>query len=303
MCASVCAGVHAKDAYPRARTPGLERGYTATFCAQRTPRRAAHNTRTHTRERAHTHTHVHAMENTLALDRQVELRSACGGSVRVIGTSHLSSTSAATVLSVVSSLKPESVACELDVHRAVMTGLLSSVEEADGRNPRILAPYFDAKHTWPGTMALLFALMMSGPTAMLTPLVDEFPYGADQAAAVRSAADCGASVAFVDRNQSVTLARVAAKLTLLDVLNAMPAFIGGISSPPNVKTPTPLLCKLMWQCMWRNFGGIADTLDEVVADNAAKDVIFSASSAVARPWRMTFMTAELKSWNVRPAEE
>src|SRR6056297_1381942 len=139
------------------------------------------------------------------------------GSVRVVGTAHVSSDSVEEVERVVAEEQPDTVAVELDEGR---------FRQMQGDAPEDL----DAKDLLKGSMAFQFLAywLLSYVQQRLGEKFGIEP-GADMQAAVDAAQASGADVALVDRDIQVTIQRFWARMTGLEKLRLVGELALGVT--------------------------------------------------------------------------
>ena len=144
------------------------------------------------------------------------------GSVRVVGTAHVSEASVTEVESVIGTERPDVVAVELDEGR---------YRQMKGESPEDL----DAGDLLRGNTVFQFLAywMLSYVQARLGERFDIEP-GADMKAAIDAAEAQGTDVALVDRDIQVTMQRFWARLSLPEKLKLVASMAVGIGDPREV---------------------------------------------------------------------
>jgi len=144
------------------------------------------------------------------------------GSVRVVGTAHVSEASVTEVESVIGTERPDVVAVELDEGR---------YRQMKGESPEDL----DAGDLLRGNTVFQFLAywMLSYVQARLGERFDIEP-GADMKAAIDAAETQGTDVALVDRDIQVTMQRFWARLSLPEKLKLVASMAVGIGDPREV---------------------------------------------------------------------
>jgi len=142
------------------------------------------------------------------------------GSVRLVGTAHVSQDSADTVRSVIEAERPDVVAVELDEGR---------YRQLRGETPEDL----DARDLLRGSVAfqLLAYWLLSYVQARLGERFDVEP-GADMRAAIEAAEATGAGLALVDRDIQVTIQRFWARLSMGAKLQLLGGLAFGVTGAP-----------------------------------------------------------------------
>jgi pheromone shutdown protein TraB len=151
------------------------------------------------------------------------------GSVRVVGTAHVSAESVETVEREVAESDPDVVAVELDEGR---------YRQIQGETPEDL----EAADLLRGNTVFQFLAywMLSYVQTRLGERFDIEP-GADMRAAVDSAEAAGAGVALVDRNIQVTIQRFWARMTLFEKLRMVSALAFGAAAPSSIAATVGVL--------------------------------------------------------------
>ena len=155
------------------------------------------------------------------------------GSVRVVGTAHVSAESVAEVERVVAEERPDVVAVELDEDR---------FRQLRGETPDDL----EAGDLLDGDTVFQFLAywMLSYVQTRLGDRFDVDP-GAELRAAVEAAPGVGAGVALVDRDVQVTIQRFWRRMTAVEKLRTVSALAFGAVSPPAVAATTGALAGLV----------------------------------------------------------
>ena len=155
------------------------------------------------------------------------------GSVRVVGTAHVSAESVAEVERVVAEERPDVVAVELDEDR---------FRQLRGETPDDL----EAGDLLDGDTVFQFLAywMLSYVQTRLGDRFDIDP-GAELRAAVEAAPGVGAGVALVDRDVQVTIQRFWRRMTAVENLRTVSALAFGAVSPPAVAATTGALAGLV----------------------------------------------------------
>jgi pheromone shutdown protein TraB len=151
------------------------------------------------------------------------------GSVRVVGTAHVSEESVAEVERVIDEERPDVVAVELDEGR---------FRQFQGGTPDDL----EAGDLLRGNTVFQFLAywMLSYVQARLGERFDVDP-GAEMRAAVAAAPGVGAGVALVDRDIQVTIQRFWARMSLVEKLRVVSALAFGAVSPAAVAATTTVV--------------------------------------------------------------
>jgi pheromone shutdown protein TraB len=154
------------------------------------------------------------------------------GSVRVVGTAHVSHESVEEVERVVEEERPDVVAVELDEGR---------YRQMQGETPDDL----EAGDLLKGNTVFQFLAywMLSYVQTRMGDRFDIDP-GAEMRAAVESAHSVGAGVALVDRDIQVTIQRFWARMTLAEKLKTVSGLAFGAARPPAVALTTGLVVGL-----------------------------------------------------------
>jgi len=144
------------------------------------------------------------------------------GSVRVVGTAHVSEASVAEVEEVIGAERPDVVAVELDEGR---------YRQLKGESPEDL----DAGDLLRGNTVYQFLAywMLSYVQARLGDRFDIEP-GADMKAAVETAEGYGTDVALVDRDIQVTIQRFWSRLSFLEKVKLIGSLAVGVGNPREV---------------------------------------------------------------------
>jgi pheromone shutdown protein TraB len=144
------------------------------------------------------------------------------GSVRVVGTAHVSEASVREVESVIEAERPDVVAVELDEGR---------YRQLKGESPEDL----DANDLLRGNTVFQFLAywMLSYVQARLGERFDIEP-GADMKAAIDAAEAQGTDVALVDRDIQVTMQRFWTRLSVLEKLKLVASMAVGLGDPREV---------------------------------------------------------------------
>jgi pheromone shutdown-related protein TraB len=145
-----------------------------------------------------------------------------GGSVRVVGTAHVSEASVEEVESVIEEERPDIVAVELDKGR---------YRQLQGETPEDL----DAGDLLRGNTVYQFLAywMLSYVQARLGDRFDIEP-GADMKAAIEQAEALGIDVALVDRDIQVTIQRFWARLSFVEKLKLAGSLAVGVGDPREI---------------------------------------------------------------------
>jgi pheromone shutdown-related protein TraB len=145
-----------------------------------------------------------------------------GGSVRVVGTAHVSEASVEEVESVIDAERPDIVAVELDDDR---------YRQLKGETPDDL----DAGDLLRGNTVYQFLAywMLSYVQARLGDRFDIEP-GADMKAAIEAAEARGIGVALVDRDIQVTIQRFWARLSFLEKVKLVGSLAVGVGNPREI---------------------------------------------------------------------
>ncbi|WP_254841175.1 TraB/GumN family protein [Natronomonas marina] len=165
------------------------------------------------------------------------------GSVRVVGTAHVSEASVREVESVVEEESPDVVAVELDEGR---------YRQLKGETPDDL----DASDLLRGNTVFQFLAywMLSYVQARLGDRFDIEP-GADMKAAIEAAEAQGTDVALVDRDIQVTIQRFWARLSFLEKLKLVGSLAVSLGDPREVGMGVGLGIALMVTVAGSAFGG------------------------------------------------
>ncbi|WP_435096207.1 TraB/GumN family protein [Halarchaeum sp. P4] len=144
------------------------------------------------------------------------------GSVRLVGTAHVSADSVAEVERVIEEEEPDTVAVELDEGR---------YRQMKGETPDEIAP----ADLLQGSMALQFLAywLLSYVQQRMGERFDIQP-GADMLAAVEKAEEVGSEVALVDRDIQVTIQRFWARMSALEKLRMVGQLAFEAATPPGV---------------------------------------------------------------------
>ncbi len=155
------------------------------------------------------------------------------GSVRVVGTAHVSAESVTEVEGVIDEENPDVVAVELDEDR---------FRQFQGETPDDL----EAGDLLEGDTVFQFLAywMLSYVQTRLGDRFDIDP-GAEMRAAVGAASDADAGVALVDRDIQVTIQRFWRRMTLVEKLRTVSALAFGAVSPPALAATTSAVAGLL----------------------------------------------------------
>ena len=165
------------------------------------------------------------------------------GSVRVVGTAHVSEASVAEVEEVIDAERPDVVAVELDEGR---------YRQLKGETPDDL----DAGDLLKGNTVYQFLAywMLSYVQARLGERFDIDP-GADMKAAVDTAEEYGLGVALVDRDIQVTIQRFWARLSLLEKIKLVGSLAVGMGNPREIGMGVGLGIAFVLTILASAFGG------------------------------------------------
>jgi pheromone shutdown protein TraB len=155
------------------------------------------------------------------------------GSVRVVGTAHVSAESVGEVERVVAAECPDVVAVELDEDR---------FRRLRGETPDDL----EAGDLLEGDTVFQFLAywMLAYVQTQLGDRFDVDP-GAEMRAAIEAAPGAGAGVALVDRDIQVTIQRFWRRMTAVEKLRTLSALVFGVVSPPAVAATTAAVTGLV----------------------------------------------------------
>ena len=179
-------------------------------------------------------------------------RDAGEGSVRVVGTAHVSAESVAEVRAAITEERPDAVAVELDEgrYRQLKGGTPDDIEPGDLLRGNTV---FQFLAYW----------MLSYVQTRMGERFDVQP-GADMLAAVETAEEHGIDVALVDREIQTTIQRFWARMTLVEKLRTVSGLIFGAADPVVVGLTVGLLVGVLAGPLVGLFGGSIGVTDAVL---------------------------------------
>ncbi len=174
------------------------------------------------------------------------------GSVRVVGTAHVSAESVAEVRAAIETDRPDVVAVELDEgrYRQLKGGTPDDIEPGDLLRGNTV---FQFLAYW----------MLSYVQTRMGDRFDVQP-GADMLEAVEAAEDHGIEVALVDREIQTTIQRFWARMTLVEKLRTVSGLVFGAADPAVVGLTVGLLSGLVAGPLVGLFGGSIGITDAVL---------------------------------------
>ncbi|MEF8818765.1 MAG: TraB/GumN family protein [Haloferacaceae archaeon] len=174
------------------------------------------------------------------------------GSVRVVGTAHVSAESVAEVRTAIAEERPDVVAVELDEgrYRQLKGGTPDDIEPGDLLRGNTV---FQFLAYW----------MLSYVQTRMGDRFDVQP-GADMLEAVETAEEHGIEVALVDREIQTTIQRFWARMTLVEKLRTVSGLVFGAADPAVVGLTVGLLSGLVAGPLVGLFGGSVGITDAVL---------------------------------------
>ena len=174
------------------------------------------------------------------------------GSVRVVGTAHVSAESVAEVRTAIAEERPDVVAVELDEgrYRQLKGGTPDDIEPGDLLRGNTV---FQFLAYW----------MLSYVQTRMGDRFDVQP-GADMLEAVETAEEHGIEVALVDREIQTTIQRFWARMTLVEKLRTVSGLVFGAADPAVVGLTVGLLSGLVAGPLVGLFGGSIGITDAVL---------------------------------------
>ncbi|PSQ08200.1 conjugal transfer protein TraB, partial [Halobacteriales archaeon QS_6_71_20] len=179
------------------------------------------------------------------------------GSVRVVGTAHVSEASVREVEETVAAERPDVVAVELDEGR---------YRQMNGETPDDLDPGDLLRGNT--VFQFLAYWMLSYVQTRMGDRFDVEP-GAELLAAVETAEDHGISVALVDRDIQTTIQRFWARLSVLEKLRMVGALAFGVTDPRVAGATLGLLVGVLLGPAIGLFGGAVGITEAILARAAA----------------------------------
>ena len=185
-------------------------------------------------------------------EEAVSVAAADEGSVRVVGTAHVSAESVAEVRAAIEEERPDVVAVELDEgrYRQLKGGTPDDIEPGDLLRGNTV---FQFLAYW----------MLSYVQTRMGDRFDVQP-GADMLEAVEAAEEHGIEVALVDREIQTTIQRFWARMTLVEKLRTVSGLIFGAADPTVVGLTVGLLVGLVAGPLVGLFGGAVGVTDAVL---------------------------------------
>lgn len=230
----------------------------------------------------------------------VELRKTDGGRVILIGTAHICETSPDLVRTVMRRVRPDVVCLELDVPRGLALGVVSlrppHGEEGGGAQPMLLdaggrpvAVTYPSPvpPPFPGLLPLLFQTLLGAVMGSMAEVLvkgegeaggaGHGALGAEFTVAAREAAGLCAPLTLIDRDVSLTFARMGGEMGVGDLAKALPVALSGVQLPPAYTPPLAPLLRMLWAGAGRDWEGVGASGSDIVRHAEATHPAFTSS--------------------------
>lgn len=238
----------------------------------------------------------------------LDLRSETGRCI-VVGTSHISDVSPQLVARVIRAYRPDAVAVELDLERAKELRLVADAKQAladpecaaagtavavdsSGLAVQVVYP---TSSIYPGALPLAVQGLLAVTFGSLAHVLGDEraegkqgSYGQEFVVAAAQASQCltpdgsPTQLILIDRELSLTFARMGSSLGLRDLVDALPSALAGVHLYPGYHPPLRYVGKLVWHGLWGDWQMVGRVGRDIVEHSEESMPEVASGNALAK---------------------